>query len=509
MKIKEIKSKLKELDNMELPDKDIILGRALKEGNSAAEEGKLPTLRRRMRFIPAAAVGFILLGTAAFLISRTTVTQAKNYRDAVEFFEKYELPSEDLSKDEITEVYFDIIKGTFSLEKTEQVIHKRVLIHDITQDITASGQIDDLWEKIKNSEQDVVYDEGVSFEAQWNYDYTEEPKSIFAKYENGTEKWRIDIDFKICDFYAAEECIVLSGHDIVTSYDEKGRPSSSGTPRVTVADMQGEILWEYKFQHGYECESYVKMAVCEQSITVFSQAEDVFMITSFDYTGNCLKHMTNNELLDFCEDIDGYIQQMESYGEYIYVKIVSSKSEGYWNPTYYMIKIDNEGHISEAINYTADGMRYDIENMIEFNGKLYLNGFAYESKEGEWVIDAVEKAASEILGGNIFEEFTSEESEELKQRTREIMSAVLLVCDAETGTIQEAYSVKGSKGGKLSINDEKNLIWEVDSISEVYFQPYMSSHIFDIYCQVYRYTFDGSGMLIDSDRTNKEEHFWL
>lgn len=41
-------------------------------------------------------------------------------------------------------------------------------------------------------------------------------------------------------------------------------------------------------------------------------------------------------------------------------------------------------------------MRYDIENMIEFNGKLYLNGFAYESKEGEGVIAAV------FYGGFVF-----------------------------------------------------------------------------------------------------------
>lgn len=511
MKIKEIKSKLSEFDNMELPDKDTVLGKALRDRSSAAGELRLPRLRRRPRFIPAAAVGFVLLCAAAFWISHTTVTQAKNYRDAVEFFEKYELPSEDLSKDEITEVYFDIIKGNFSLEKTEQVIHKRVLIHDITQDITTSEQIDDLWKKIESSENDAEYDKGVNFEAQCGCTHTEEQKSTFTKYENGAEKWKINIDFKICDFYVAEEeeCIILSGHDIVTSYDKDGRPSWAGSPKVAAVDMQGAILWEYKFQHSYEWEGYIGMAACEQSITVLSREEDEFMITSFDYAGNCLQHIINNELLNFCENIDGSVQKMECYGEYIYIKIVSSKSEGYWNPKYYIIKINHEGHILETINYTADGMRYDILDMIEFNGKLYLNGFAYESKDGEWIIDAVEKAADEIMGGDIFGEFTLEKSEELTQRTREIMSAVLLVCDAESGTIQEAYSVKGSKGGKLSVDDEKNLIWEVGSISSVYFNPYMSSHIFDISCQVYKYTFDGSGMLIDSCKTNKKESFWL
>ncbi|MCM1309044.1 MAG: hypothetical protein NC223_10640, partial [Butyrivibrio sp.] len=82
MKIKEIKSKLKEFDNMELPDRESILKKARAEEGLAAEAAAPPRLRSKLRFVPAAAACLLLACAAVTWISHAKVVQAKNYRNA-------------------------------------------------------------------------------------------------------------------------------------------------------------------------------------------------------------------------------------------------------------------------------------------------------------------------------------------------------------------------------------------------------------------------------------------
>jgi len=78
---------------------------------------------------------------------------------------------------------------------------------------------------------------------------------------------------------------------------------------------------------------------------------------------------------------------------------------------------------------------------------------------------------------------------------RENYTAVLLLCDPLDGTTKTFYSVKGSLGGKLSIDDAGQLAWEVESITSTFFSPATSSFTIGGTCKVFRYNFNAAGNL--------------
>lgn len=80
---------------------------------------------------------------------------------------------------------------------------------------------------------------------------------------------------------------------------------------------------------------------------------------------------------------------------------------------------------------------------------------------------------------------------------------MLLVCEPNAGKPQEYYSVNGSLGGKLSVSDTGNLLWDVESITSTFFSPATSSFTIGGTSYVFRYTFDTSGMLISQEKTGE------
>jgi hypothetical protein len=98
-------------------------------------------------------------------------------------------------------------------------------------------------------------------------------------------------------------------------------------------------------------------------------------------------------------------------------------------------------------------------------------------------------------------------SEDLTPMVRDNYTAMLLVCEPKTGKPQEFYSVNGSLGGKLSVSDTGNLIWDVESITSTFFSPATSSFTIGGTSYVFRYAFDTSGLLISQEKTNEVVNF--
>ena len=86
---------------------------------------------------------------------------------------------------------------------------------------------------------------------------------------------------------------------------------------------------------------------------------------------------------------------------------------------------------------------------------------------------------------------------------RDNYTAVLLLCDPEGGAPETFYSVQGSLGGKLAVNDAGNLAWDVESIVNTFFSPATSSFSIGGACQVFRYTFDNAGALLSQEDTGE------
>ncbi len=83
------------------------------------------------------------------------------------------------------------------------------------------------------------------------------------------------------------------------------------------------------------------------------------------------------------------------------------------------------------------------------------------------------------------------------------LPAAVLLCDPEGGAPETFYSVKGSLGGKLRVNDAGELVWDVESVVNAVFSPMTSSFTIGGTCQVFRYTFDDAGTLLSQEDTGE------
>ena len=110
-----------------------------KSGISAANVkksvfGKLglskPAPRFGIKRILAAAACLVLLAGCMTAVA-ACAAEAKEYSEAVEFFESYDLPSEGLSRNDIKAVYNDIVTNSFSNSKTPGVIANNYALNNI------------------------------------------------------------------------------------------------------------------------------------------------------------------------------------------------------------------------------------------------------------------------------------------------------------------------------------------------------------------------------------------
>lgn len=168
-----------------------------------------------------------------------------------------------------------------------------------------------------------------------------------------------------------------------------------------------------------------------------------------------------------------------------------------------IVKVDREGNITESFSYGDEDSYYYITDMIEYNGNIYLSAYAVprlanedQSAGGRYEIAGV---LNYLFDNNIWEI----SSDELTPMVRDNYTAMLLVCEPNAGKPQEYYSVNGSLGGKLSVSDTGNLLWDVESITSTFFSPATSSFTIGGTSYVFRYTFDTSGMLISQEKTGE------
>ena len=105
---------------------------------------------------------------------------------------------------------------------------------------------------------------------------------------------------------------------------------------------------------------------------------------------------------------------------------------------------------------------------------------------------------NETFGRDVF----SIPSEDLTPIVRDNYTAVLLICDTESGNVGEFYSVEGARGGKLSVSEDGKLIWEAESFVDTFYSLATSSFTIGGTCRIYRYTFDANGALIGAEKTD-------
>lgn len=467
-------------------------------------EPKVPTVTRSWRAIAALAACLILLISAGFG-SYAYAAEVKEYNDAVQFFNDYGLSTEGLTRGEIKAVYRDITTKSFTYSKTAEVIENSLSIdqvggYEIPQEDPTPEDVENLWNYKNYSGGFVGTDqEGIHYKYRSEYktvdglDHYVLDKSYFEKYDGDTLVWSVSVS----EFGINGYSIVSDG---VIAYGETDTWSSSqfSSAWMVKIDTNGSLIWKEKLGTAF-LDEYIA-AVLENpdgSYAVISRGDfKYFALRQYTANGEQIlfrkTEIGNYGIWNAACFGDGYIVQLGSYMTNEHARIV---------------KVDHEGNLTESFSYGGEDAYYYITDMLEFDGKIYLSAYAVpkladenQSAGGRYEIAAV---LNYLFDNGIWKI----SSEELTPMVRDNYTAVLLVCDPDSGIPQEFYSVSGSLGSGLSLSDSGALLWDVESITTTFFSPATNSFTIGGTSYVFRYTFDDAGVLVSQEKTGEIRNF--
>lgn len=455
---------------------------------------KSKTNRSVWKTVVSLAACLVLLISIGFI-----TVEAKEYSDAIAFFDEYGLSTEGLSRDDIKAVYKDITTKSFVYAKTAEVIANSLSVdqvggYEILQDHPTSEDVENLWNYknyhgvfLRPDQQGIHYAYRSEYKKHDHLDYEIHDKSYLEKYDGDTLLWSVSVsEFWINGYSVVSDGVIAYGETYTWSSNQQSRPW------MAKIDTNGNLLWKRMLDNGVKDEYIAEIVEnADGSYAVFSRA-DLKQLCLSQYTKDgketdCKKiEIGNYGIWNAARFGDGYIVQLGSHMSKEYSKIA---------------KVDRDGNITESFSYSSEDAYYYITDMMEYNGNIYLSAYAVPKAENGDAGGRDEIAA--VLNYLFDHKIWEISSEELTPIVRDNYTAMLLVCDPSGGKPQEFYSVKGSLGGKLSLGKDGMLLWDVESITSTFFSPATSAFTIGGSCYVFRYTFDPTGKLFRQEKTGE------
>lgn len=428
----------------------------------------------------ALAASFVFLISAA-LGGYAITAEAAEYKEAVEFFEEHELSMEGLSREEIKKVYLDITTQTFSYDKTITAMLNStdsILGYELLTNAPTSEDIYNYWNDF--------YGKPLEHKNGTYAHFIYPNDSTLQYYKDGRLIWSTSLGYDMFDFTVMENGYTLAygRNDTISTMDAR-------YAHMTMLDQNGNILWKKTVMNGFHNEDISKI-ICEgDTFAVFGRGDyHTFLFSRYDMDGNRLVYQAtpiekNLAIWNVVPFSEGYLVQLSNHDKDGFAKLV---------------KVGNDGTLTDSFSYGADGAHYFLKDMIEYGGKLYLSTYAVPKTDynagGRDEIAPIFQKINDIFGHDVF----SIPSEDLTPIVRGNYTAVLLICDADSGKVDEFYSVEGARGGALSVSDDM-LIWNAESIIDTFYSPATSSFTIGGTCRIYRYTFDDQGTLKSAEKT--------
>lgn len=455
---------------------------SLERSEAATVRRRTPGYRRWMALAACMALAVSLVGVAF-------AAEAREYGAAVEFFDENGLSTEGLSRADVKAVYRDITTQRFTYDKTAEVIERAVPGLEISQREPTPEELAALWDRnvwrTAQPEAGISYrvdvreklDEGLGFDVL--------DKSILECYRDGELLWTAEFPgLYVEDGVHTSAGTAVWGHNDTWSSEQ---PVYSSLARV---DEAGNILWQRQLDHGFERE-YIA-AVVDNGDGTWA------VVSRGDFQHLCLSQYDTdgNELFNYAAEVGNYgIWNVVCLGDGYLVQL-GNRTEG---ENARLVKLDREGGVLDTFVYEGEDCDYTITDMIEFGGRVYLSAYAVPKQTDGGGRHEIANILEYLFRKGIMEI----SSEELTPMVRDNYTAVLLLCDPEGGAPETFYSVKGSLGGKLTVNDAGELVWDVESIANTFFSPATSSFTIGGNCQVFRYTFDAAGALLSREDTGE------
>lgn len=463
----------------------------------------------------------ILAGSTAVAIN----AEATEYKKAMSFFEDNDISVEGLSREEIKAVYRDIINNRFENEKTAEVIKKNVPGYEISPEEPTAEELAEAWknriwigEKVDSEytyEMDFVMgdDEEVGFGQTLQ-------KSVVTCLKNGEKLWTVDIEHmwvlqgKIlhCSFGTLlwESFRIADGPSNIRYFNKMVCVSDDGTKK-----------WEKLFEHGTSERIYNVLEREDGTVAVFSThyekevPEDRAPADTQEYLCVCILDGEGNEnsVVSSIVGKGGRVGSV-TVSENGYLVTITNIEGGKTA----VFRTDRVGKVLGEYGYEADDRAYDIVDQIEYEGKLYISAYSYPKKSEDSgtptrfeMFDAMNEYVYPFIADKSLEEIHGIiESEEylagLLEVARRTFSAVLLICE-DGGEPTAFYSIKGSMGSKLKINEEGQLEWLTIDLRNARMSVVYNSWYARMSGAVYRNVFDTDGKLIRQEDTGEIDGF--
>lgn len=452
-----------------------------------------PTVKRRSRhrqWLRVAIAACLVLVVGATGVAYAA--EVKEYNAAVQFFDENGLSTDGLSREDVKAVYRDITTQRFTYDKTAEVIERSVAGVEIFQREPTPEELAALWNhNIMNKN---LPESGISYsvrieerlDAELGFDVFD--RSYLDCYQDSQLIWSVEFT----QFYG-NEYAVASGGLAVWGYTPTWSSEQPHYAWLSRVDDQGKILWEKQMDHGFDHE-YIAAVLDNGDGTwaVISRGDLKYLcLSQYSDSGEELSfHQTevgNKGILNAARLGDGYLVQL------------GHKLDG---EMAHLVKLDREGSITDHFIYEGDDCYYTLVDMVEYNGRVYLSAYATPKLANEK--DPGSRYEIDNILEGIFDQGRLDiSSEKLTPMVRDNYTAVLLVCDPKGGVPETFYSIKGSLGQELSVDGKGELIWNVESVMTTEFSLATSAYSIRGTCQVFQYTFDITGVLVQQEDTGE------
>lgn len=413
----------------------------------------------RMLFKPAIALCLCLALLLGALSGAMMYAEAQEYQDAVTFFDEYGLSMEGLTRTEIKKVYRDITTGTFSYGKTAEILNTISLeIFSVELESMDPETLRALWKM------DIVQmlDQNRKTGIQYRFEYLDDGKRVFRKYEDGAVIWEAGSEISDCyRHFLLKDGILVYGS------------SDTGTLQAVLLDDDGNIQWEYR---GEETFSMPCAALSEGTVHFIGEdhresGKTTIRLLQFDRNGSLLSKKTNT--------VEGFvsIRTFSVAEDHYTIYAERTRQMGIYGLSFEGELMD--GELFDVNRIQLDGMEGHVMDLFYYNGQLYVsvnflrlpfNDFyekqfdpiykeiwaAYDRSGYDPNYDQWDLAMdSGVMGDDVRGRFA--------ELYRNQYTASLLQLD-DSGEIQNVYTVDGAHCGELSVSEEGELLWQVNRI---------------------------------------------
>ena len=461
--------------------KDSILAKCdLPDTKKYIEYHKQTKLKKRVIISVSMMVTIILL-----LVLPKYIIMIKDYMVAVKYFDKYGLVKDDLSMDEIIELYEVLYNDDLSSDKAIEIIDKSINEASLSGEmiiLPENASIEDKFEILKENE---YSSEEIRYAYKNNDIFMHETKTVketttIEKYVNNELQWTREIEMYCYGYKKWGEDVIF----YFTYYpDDIYEPEEV---YIMLLDENGNTVWEIRHCEEYSKISIIDILICNDNMVVCSKDNDVHenIISEYDKNGKLIQ--SNTSIMSFSYDqIIGWHKDKE----YAIIK-------EYENDEIQII--DNYGNVKEEKTLIIENIESlgNIDHLIEFKGEIYISSHINEFNLSNY---------KDYRGNNFSEEEDPKKRKATTRLYRGDIEAYLWKYNNETKKFEKLYSVKAAKGEELEIIGN-NLVWSVIGI-ENFVNMETNSALFYGDSRVYRYIFNEKMEIKEKIRTETLQRF--